>query len=133
MKRTYLLLLITILFSKQAIAGDLWLFGEENDGLKKLGCLSCSKHNTDSIFNEYGNYGNKYSSSSVWNKYGWGSKYKSESPCNTYSQNAPIIMDSDTRQKLGRFSLNKFGAESVCASSGVPKVCDMVKFICAED
>ena len=127
-------LLLSVSSASSAFAGDIWIFGEEGDGLKKLGCLSCNEYNSDSVFNKYGTYGSPYSSSSIWNKYGWGSKYKSESPCNQYSSNSPILMDIDSMNKIGRLSINKNSSDSICNSvSGVPKVCDMVKVICSDD
>jgi hypothetical protein len=64
-----------------------------SDGKVYLGKLTSDKYDTDSIFNEYGNYGSKYSSESIWNEYGdYGSKYSSKSAFNKYASDPPIII-----------------------------------------
>jgi hypothetical protein len=71
----------------------LYLFS--NDGKTFLGELSSNTYSTDSIFNEYGTYGNKYSSDSIWNEYGtYGGKYSSESALNPYASTPPIIVQN---------------------------------------
>jgi len=53
------------------------------------------KYSSNSIFNEYGNYGSEYSSTSIWNSYSnWGSEYSSTSATNSYATNPPAITDS---------------------------------------
>lgn len=64
-----------------------------NDGKTYLGKLSTNIYDTDSIYNEYGNYGSKYQSDSIWNTYGdYGSKYSSTSAFNKYASDPPIIV-----------------------------------------
>ena len=77
------------------LAQELQLFG----GLQQdtyLGCLTCSRFSTRSIWNRYGQYGSRYSYRSIWNRYSqYGSPYSSMSPWNTFASNAPIIVDDD--------------------------------------
>ena len=65
-----------------------------------------SAYSTDSIFNDYGIYGNKYSSNSIWNEYGqYGGKYSMNSPFNKYSSTPPVIYT--TNNKTANLTINK--------------------------
>ena len=76
--------------------------GEDHDVF--LGYLNKSPIDSESIWNKYGSYGNKYNSNSIWNKYGtYGNKYSNESPWNKYSKSCPILVDSNGRS-YGYFS-----------------------------
>ncbi|MNW52750.1 hypothetical protein D3C74_302820 [compost metagenome] len=69
---------------------DLKLYS--NDGQTFLGNLSTNIYDLDSIFNEYGNYGSKYSQTSITNEYGtYGSEYSDESAYNKYASKPPIL------------------------------------------
>ena len=97
------ILILSITISSFILGQDYLLYSDDND---YLGCLNCSKYNSQSICNKYGTYGNKYNSDSIWNKYGtYGSKYNSDSPWNKYSSNGPKIVDRDG-DYYGRFSIN---------------------------
>ena len=73
-----------------------------------LGCLTDNKYSTESVWNKYGTYGSKYSDKSIWNKYGtYGSPYGKYSPCNEYTNNAPVIVDQDWNF-YGYFTANKY-------------------------
>ncbi|MFA4907311.1 MAG: hypothetical protein WC602_03505 [archaeon] len=62
---------------------------------------------SESIFNEYGTYGNKYASQSIWNEYGqYGGMYSSYSPFNNYSSIPPLIVKNG--QVIGRLTVNKY-------------------------
>jgi hypothetical protein len=57
-----------------------------------IGTIS-NRSNSDSIFNEYGNFGNQYSSASIWNQYGKnGSEYRNGSAFNEYTSSPPKII-----------------------------------------
>lgn len=57
-----------------------------------LGVLNLNRYDSDSISNEYGNYGSQYSSTSIKNQYSqYGSPYSSLSAFNQYSSTPPII------------------------------------------
>ena len=58
-----------------------------------LGKLNASKYDSESIWNEYGKYGNKYNSQCIWNLYGtYGSKYGTYSPFSTSASYPPILV-----------------------------------------
>lgn len=58
-----------------------------------LGLISSNRFDSDSITNEYGTYGSKYSTTSILNQYGeYGSKYSTKSAFNKYTQNPPQII-----------------------------------------
>ena len=59
-----------------------------------LGRIS-SAYDSDSIFNEYGTYGNEYNAKSIWNEYSkFGNEYNAYSPFNEYSSKPPMIIKS---------------------------------------
>ena len=85
----------------------LLLFGD-SDHKTFLGCLNCSKYDSGSVCNKYGDQGSKYNSDSIWNRYGdFGSTYSSDSPWNQYSSSGPVIVDN-SGQFYGRFTANKY-------------------------
>lgn len=64
-----------------------------------LGCVNCDEYNANSIWNEYGTYGNSYNANSIWNEYGtYGNDYSTYSPWNSYATYPPVIVD-----KAGNF------------------------------
>lgn len=66
-----------------------------------------TEYNSESIFNEYGTYGNEYSSKSIWNEYSeFGNKYNSLSPFNDYSSLPPMIIKNG--KIIGYLTTNKF-------------------------
>ena len=86
---------------------DVYLFGGMNDEVF-LGCLSCPASNPNSVYNEYGNFGSEYSSTSISNNYSqYGSPYSTYSACNSYAQNPPAIVDG-TGAFLGRLTINDY-------------------------
>ena len=88
----------------------LMLFGGQNNKTY-LGCLSCSEYSSDSILNEYGNYGSEYSDKSIWNEYGnFGSEYSQYSPWNSYAMHPPVIVD-EQGNFYGYFTINKYHAQ----------------------
>jgi len=65
---------------------------EANDGTF-LGKLNPNEYDSESIFNEYGNFGSEYSPTSIFNQYGsYGGEYSSLSPFNEYSSTPPKIV-----------------------------------------
>ena len=62
-----------------------------NDGTF-LGKITSNQYDSDSVFNNYGNYGSEYSNTSIFNTYGnYGNEYSSLSPYNEYSSTPPKI------------------------------------------
>lgn len=103
-------LLFAAIFSvgaQSADAAPLLLFG--GTGHKTfLGCLNCSKYDSGSVCNKYGEHGSKYAADSIWNKYGnFGSKYSSESPWNKYASEPPVIVD-EAGNFYGYLTANSF-------------------------
>ncbi len=85
----------------------LHLYGGDNHDIY-LGCLNCDSYNSNSIWNEYGTYGNSYNSNSIWNEYGtYGNEYNSNSPWNEYSSNPPVVVDKDGNF-YGYFTVNEY-------------------------
>jgi len=73
-----------------------------------LGCWGCSSSNSDSICNEFGKYGNQFSSESIWMSFGkYGNQFSSQSPWNQFSSRAPKLFDTKGVYQ-GRFSINQF-------------------------
>lgn len=73
-----------------------------------LGCLSCSRYDSDSVFNKYGTFGSRYSPNSILNPYSeFGSKYSNTSACNPYASDPPVIVD-DQGNYYGRLTMNRY-------------------------
>ncbi|MDO4764181.1 MAG: hypothetical protein Q4A00_07350 [Flavobacteriaceae bacterium] len=104
MKRIiYLLLLVTGSISAQT----LHIYGGKKHDMY-LGCLNCDRNESNSIWNRYGNYGDKYNSNSIWNRYGdYGSRYSDTSPWNKYASNPPVIVDKQGNF-YGYFTVDKY-------------------------
>ncbi|MEA9979450.1 MULTISPECIES: hypothetical protein [unclassified Pseudomonas] len=69
-----------------------------------LGKIS-SSYDTNSVFNEYGTYGNQYSGVSMWNNYSkFGNSFDPFSAFNTSSGRPPMIIRDG--QVLGYLTLN---------------------------
>jgi hypothetical protein len=97
------------LWSSQARAQSaaLLLYGG-SDHKTFLGCLNCSKFDSSSICNQFGQVGSQFDSSSIWNQFGhFGSQFSNESPWNAFSSQGPVIVDRSGKF-YGRFSANKF-------------------------
>lgn len=102
-----ILIIIAVLFANIAYSQTLLIFGGEDHDVY-LGKLNASKYDSESIWNEYGKYGNKYNSDCIWNNYGkYGSEYSSYSPFNEYASYPPILVDSQGNF-YGYFTANKY-------------------------
>jgi hypothetical protein len=107
----YLIIMLVTIFSlfsaNVALSKELYLMGGKNNEVN-LGCITCSKYSSESVWNSYGTYGSKYSSNSIWNIYGtYGSKYNPYCPWNSYSNTAPSVVDKEGNF-YGYFSTNKY-------------------------
>ena len=88
----------------------LMLFGGPNHKTY-LGCLSCSEYSSDSLFNQFGAFGNKFSSTSILNSFSqFGSAYSQYSACNEYASDPPVIVDGNGRF-YGRLTANRYNAQ----------------------
>ena len=100
------ILIILILLIPPTLDARLLLF-DSNDEFK--GCLDCSRFDSDSICNRFGNYGSRFSSDSIWNCFGTvGSRFSGESPFNRFGQGLKIVDDKGTF--YGYFKIGYGGA-----------------------
>lgn len=64
----------------------------QDDENTYLGTLS-NEYDSESIFNEYGEYGNEYSSKSIWNEYSeYGNEFNVNSPFSKFSTKPPMLI-----------------------------------------
>lgn len=80
---------------------------------KYLGCWTCNKYDSDSVHNEFGTYGSKFSTDSIRNRFGWGSQFKSDGPCNSFASTTPVLIDEQNND-YGDLSINEFDVNSIC-------------------
>ena len=107
MKIKPILTFLFCLFSLSVLSQELHLYGG-NGHDEYLGCLTCSEFDSDSVWNEYGKYGNSFNSNSIWNEYGkYGNEYNTNSPWNEYSSDPPVVVDK-RGNFYGYFTLNKY-------------------------
>lgn len=89
-----LALIVLVLLTGKIFGQELHLYGGEDHNVY-LGCLTSSPYDSDSVWNDYGKYGNPYSSKSIWNPYStYGNEFSSYSPFNEFASYPPIIVDS---------------------------------------
>ena len=94
MKKLFFLVLI-IVSSTGLYSQALMLYGGTSHDVF-LGYLNTNKFDSDSIWNQFGDYGSKFKTDSIWNQFGtYGSKFSSESPWNQFASSPPVIVDSD--------------------------------------
>lgn len=90
----------------------LYLYADDGTGTF-LGEINSNKYDTDSIANEYGNYGSKYQTKSIFNQYGtYGSKYSQYSVFNEYATHPPKILDKNGKT-VGYLTANKYITDAV--------------------
>lgn len=90
-----ILLLAILFFGNVCFSQTLHLYAGDDHDIY-LGCLNCSRYDTNSIWNPYGNYGNSYSDNSIWNQYGkYGNGYNATCPWNQYALKPPVVVDKD--------------------------------------
>jgi hypothetical protein len=72
-----------------------------------LGKISRNPFDAESVSNQFGIYGSKYSAKSIFNQYGlYGSQFSAMSPYNQFTSTPPKIMKGGTL--LGHLTVNKF-------------------------
>ncbi len=115
----------------QSQSKDLLLFG--GDGHKDfLGCLTCSEYASNSIWNEFSQYGWK-NSFGKWNRFGsFAGAYGSRSACNEYASDPPVIVDRQGNF-YGLLSMSEYKRGSVCGGQGSEQLCTALKVMCASD
>jgi len=88
-----------------ASSGDLLVYGGDDHEVF-LGCLSCPEEDELSIWNEYGAFGSRYSSTSVLNPSSeYGSRVSARSACNALASDPPLVVDR-RGHVYGRLTLN---------------------------
>jgi hypothetical protein len=100
----FVFLLILNLIS---VSQSLHLYGGKDHDIY-LGCLNCDQFDKNSIWNEFGTYGNSFSTTSIWNEFGvYGNEYGQYCPWNEFSTNPPVIVDKDGNF-YGYLTVNEF-------------------------
>jgi hypothetical protein len=129
--KTLIFMIVVCIAPSILKAQELLLFG--GSGNKEfLGCLNCSEHDANSVWNDYSTYGwgNGYGK---WNSYGsYGNKFSSYSPCNEYSSSGPAIVDKKGSY-YGMLSINEYASGSICGISGNAQICRALKVMCAKN
>ena len=86
-----IILISALLLALNVSAQTLHLYGGVSHNIY-LGCLNCSKHDSNSIWNKYGSYGDKYSDGSPWNN---------------YANNPPVVVDK-SGNFYGYLTVNRY-------------------------
>ncbi|WP_124981413.1 hypothetical protein [Nonlabens xiamenensis] len=87
------IILLNLLIGGLAQGQEMHLYGGENHQVY-LGCLTCERFQTNSIWNAFGEYGSSFSSTSIWNDLNiYGDPNKNYSPWNPLSTNPPKILN----------------------------------------
>lgn len=77
-------------------------------------CVFCVEYATESINNQYGNYGSQYSQTSIRNPYSqYGSPYSTYSACNQYATNPPRVYNSTGSVYYGELTVNQYRADRI--------------------
>ena len=85
-----------------------------------LGCLGCSSFDSDSVCNRYGK-GNRYASNSIFNAFGtYGNRFNTSSPWNRYSTNksVPVLVDR-SGNFYGYLTINTYRSDAVGFAGGL--------------
>jgi len=110
MKKIFILILVFFCLSTTFYAQELHIYGGEDHNIY-LGCLNCDDYDSNSIWNEYGDYGNDYSSESIWNEYSdYGNEYSDYCPWNEYALYPPVVVDKKGNF-YGYLTINKYNSK----------------------
>ncbi len=72
----------------------------------------CDEFDSESVFNEFQNYGSPFNAQSIWNEYGnYGGFFALQSPFNPTASNPPLIMKEN--KVLGRLTINRTVPDAV--------------------
>ena len=125
MKKIFLLLLTISIINAQEVCSILngsRILAQDNKNTY-LGKLTNS-FDSDSIFNEFGNYGSEFSSKSIWNEFStFGNEFSSYSPFNEFTSTPPMIIKNG--KIIGYLSSNKNIKSSISAN--------LVKALCKDE
>ena len=114
-----------VVLSSTANAQELLLFGGTGHDVF-LGCFNCNEYSSESICNEFG-AGSAFKSDSIFNEFGqFGSEFSSSSPWNEFSSSndVPVLVD---RQGgfYGYFTINEFRSDAVDFTSNLAEMHDI--------
>ena len=85
----------------------LLLFGDKDHDVF-LGCLDCSRFESSSVCNRFGEFGSRFNAKSIWNRFGnYGSRFSTKSPWNKFAADPPVVVDR-AGGFYGYFTANKF-------------------------
>ena len=121
-----LLLIISISFSAKAELSSWDCYKLEGakiiaDDGTYLGTLDDS-YKSDSIYNDYSDYGSKYNSESIWNDYSdYGNEYSSQSAMNDSASEPPVLLKDG--EVVGKLTTNDYEYEGVNPKV-LKEVCD---------
>ncbi|OUS18518.1 hypothetical protein A9Q93_03875 [Nonlabens dokdonensis] len=127
MKKLFLIVLLITTYS--ATSQNLHLYGG-SDYTEYLGCLDCSRFDSKSIWNAFGDYGSSFSNTSIWNDLNnYGDPNKKLSPWNEVTNTPPKILDDKGKFKgyltantsLKDRSLSRLATELVKNYKVIPK------------
>ena len=86
-----------------------------------LGTLDDS-YKSDSIYNDYSDYGNEYNSESIWNDYSdYGNEYSSQSAMNDSASEPPVLLKDG--EVVGKLTTNDYEYKGVNPKV-LKEVCD---------
>jgi hypothetical protein len=81
-------------------------------------CLYCVEYHAESINNQFGVYGSRFSSTSIRNRFSqYGSPFSTNSACNRFASNPPRVYNSNRSVYYGELTLNEFRTEAIKAAT----------------
>ena len=127
--RTIITSVLAIVITSSALAEDVCVVVKgsviiaQDDQNTFLGKIA-SSFDSQSIFNEFGTYGNPFSSSSIWNQFStFGNQFNTHSPFNQFSASPPMIINN--KKIVGYLSANKSIRASISPN--------LLKALCKDD
>ena len=77
-------------------------------------CVFCTELDANSINNEFGPYGNRFSSTSIRNEFSqYGSRFGTHSACNRFTSNPPRVFNQSKTVYYGELTLNEFRSDAI--------------------
>ena len=77
-------------------------------------CVFCTELDTNSINNEFGPYGNRFSSTSIRNEFSqYGSRFGTYSACNRFTSYHPRVFNQSKTVYYGELTLNEFTSDAI--------------------
>jgi hypothetical protein len=77
-------------------------------------CVFCVEYDRDSINNEFGMYGSKFSPTSIRNQFSqYGSDFSSYSACNRFASSPPKVYNANRSVYYGELTRNEFRSDAI--------------------